>query len=263
MPNYVLTHDFAMRHGKRLPRVIATWQSLGDYFEDVQTSYSGLKHKHDAPAIKQLLLPDPKITDKLERFRTAIDTTEFVKSTRIIADTSGDSIDIGKYLSGEPECFDRYEKFHGTDIRIVFSPEVHVTSNSDALYLRGAAVMSLMDTLESQGNRVELWMGWDNTVNGKVYESRILVKRANDYTTAQQLAGVACDSRFLDTCEFNMISHFLQTSDVGYNAGISMEGDIVLSGNYKDMKHFDSIASCEKWVEGMKEKLSQGEKKIQ
>lgn len=236
------------------PRVIATWQSLGDYLEDVKEVFPTLPvgHRHASPAIQALLLPNPKITEKLERFRTQLDSTEFVKSTKLFNDTSGEAIDMGLYLSGVPECFIRSEKIHGSDVRLVFSPEVHVTSNPDALYLRGAAVLSIIDSLESQGNRVELWMGWDNTVGNRIYESRILVKKASDYATAQQLAGVSCDSRFLSTCEFNMIAHFLNTSNVGYNAGLSLKGDITIDGSYDSMSDFDSLEACIAWIEKMK-----------
>lgn len=243
------------------PRIIASWNSLGEYLEDVQKAYASLPVllRHDKPAIKAILLPDSKITDKLESFRMRLDSTEFVKSTRLVQTIGEGTLDVGLYLEGVPECFVKTEKLHGNDVRIVFSPEVHCTSNKDALYLRGAAVLSIIDSLESQGNRVELWMGWDNTVGAKDYESRILVKRANDYATAQQLAGVACDSRFLNSCEFNMISHFLNTSSVGHNAGHTMPGDIVLDGSYEAMKHFDSVESTLAWIKQVKSALASGE----
>ncbi len=255
--NYKLTHDTVKRDRYNRPRIIAHWDRLGDYLEDVQAVYPTLGGlEHSPPEIKELLLPDPKITEKLERFRTVLDRTELVKSTKLDLSVSDGTLDVGLYLSGVPECFVRLTKVHGTDIRIVFSPEVHYSSNPDALYLRGAAILSLMDSLESSGHRVELYMGWDNTVGSKVYESRILVKRTCDYSTAAQLAGVACDSRFLSTCEYNMIAHFLKTQSVGHNAGFSMPGDVVISGDYKDMAHFDSVKSTLKWIDGMKEKLA-------
>ena len=258
--NYSLTHDIV----RGLPRVVASWNSLGDYLEDVQAIYPSVtKYGHSAPQIQKLLLPDPKITEKLERFRATLDRTELVKSTKLELSVSDGTLDVGLYLSGEPECFVKITKVHGNDVRIVFSPEVHLSSNADALYLRGAAILSLMDSLESSGNRVELYMGWDNTVGSKVYESRILVKRTCDYATAAQLAGIACDRSFLLSCEYNMIAHFLKTGGVGGNHGLSIPGDIVISGEYSEMAHFDSTESTLAWIETMKAKLASRDGKIQ
>lgn len=260
--NCSITHDY--RDG--MPRIIATWQSLGDYLEDVQSAYNALpvQYRHGVPEIKAMLLPDPKITEKLEKYRANLDVTEFVKSTKLTQNIGEGTLDVGMYLSGTPECFIKSEKIHGNDVRIVYSPEVHCTSNDEALYLRGAAILSLIDSLESQGNRVELWMGWDNTIGNKIYESRIRVKRACDYATAQQLAGPCCNPAFLYSCEFNMIGHFLRTSKVGFNAGLSLEGDVVLSGNYEDMDHFDSVESTLAWIEKIKTQLaSRDAKKLQ
>lgn len=171
-------------------------------------------------------------------------------------DLAGGTLDVATYLSGTPECFSRIEPRKGKDIRIVFSPEVHVTSVTDAITMRGAAILSLVDSLESQGNRVELWLGWDNTVDGQKYESQILAKRSSDYLNVASLAAVCCDSDFLQTCEFNMIQHFLNTDCVGYNSGVTLAGDVVISGRYDEMHHFDSLDSCVKWIDQIKTKLA-------
>ncbi len=239
--------------------IIAEWRSLGDYMEDTLACYTGV---HDKPNVQKLLLPNPKITEKLEKFRLNLDQTEFVKSTKLEQSIGEGTLDVGLYLAGAPECFIKTTKYHGNDIRIVFSPEVHLTSNPDALYLRGAAILSLIDSLESQGNRVELWMGWNNTISSsKVYNSHILVKRAQDYATASQLAGVACDSSFLRTCEYNMIAHFLDTGSVGRNEGLrTVPCDVLISGAYDEMNAFDSVESTIEWIEGIKRALVVGGK---
>jgi len=202
--------------------------------------------------------PDPKILKKITSFTTRLNDSEFVNTRKRYFDVAGGSLDVATYLSGSPECFSQIQYKRGKDIRIVFSPEVHLSSNHDAIYLRGAAILSLIDSLESQGNRVELWLGWDNTVSSQKYESRICAKRSTDLLNISSLAVVCCDTDFLRTCEFNMIGHFLQTNSVGVNCGITLQGDIVLNGAYDNMAHFDTVESTLAWIDSLKAKLAEG-----
>ena len=239
---------------------IVTWASLESYLTDCdELSYA----PHGKPNTRKMRLPDPSILKRIQNFTTQLNTSEFINTRTRTMDVSGGSLDVATYLSGVPECFSRIVPRKGNDIRVVFRPEVHVDSDDDALYIRGAAILSLIDSLESKGNRVELWLGWDNTVAGQKYESRILAKRSTDYLNVTALAAVCCDASFLRTCEFNLIHHFLHTEGVGRNYGITLPGDVVISGRYDEMAHFRTLTSCEKWIDSMKNKLQDGEGKIQ
>jgi len=256
--NYI-THE---THPLSPKGCIVTWASLEDYLSDADIVGN---RGFGIPKTKQMRRPAPKVLDYMDKYNTLLNTSEFISSRVRSWDISSGSLDIPQYLSGEPEYFSRISYKKGRDVRIVFSPEVHVTSDSESLYYRGAAILSLIDSLESQGDRVELWLGWDNSVGGKRYESRILAKKTTELLNISSLAAVCCDSAFIRTCEFNMIQHFLPTSggSVGYNAGITLQGDVTLSGRYSEMHHFDTLDSCKKWIDNIKEKLSTSEGNLQ
>ncbi len=238
---------------------IVSWGSLEDYLTDCDLV--GDKG-HGKPNTKKMRQPDLSILERMEKYQTTLNESEFI-STRIRSwDVAGGSLDVPTYLSGAPEHFSRISYKQGKDIKIVFSPEVHRSSSSEAIYYRGAALLSLVDSLESLGNRVELWLGWDNTVPGAgKYESRIIAKKSSDYLNVASLAAVCCDTDFLRTCEFNLIQHFLPLAGgkVGINNGITLAGDVVISGRYDEMHHFNSLDSCKAWIDGIKQKLQNRE----
>jgi hypothetical protein len=237
---------------------------LEAYLTDVDEIYPTLGHlKHSKPNTLKMRTPNADILERISKYQAKFNQSKFISSRQRTYDVAGGSLDVPLMLSGVPEHFSQIHYKHGKNVKIVFSPEVHVTSNPEALYMRGAAILSLISSLESTGNRVELWMGWDNTVSPDKYESRIQIKKTSQRLNVSSLANVMCDASFLCSCEFNMISHFLRNKSVGYNSGITLTGDITLTGAYDDMHHFDSETACLAWIDSIKAKLSSGQGSLQ
>jgi len=80
-------------------------------------------------------------------------------------DLTGEYVDVGLHLCGDPECFGVE-----TDSPSLGDPVVRITVNraisgavsADALIARGTAIAAAVDVLESLGRRVELWTGDGN-----------------------------------------------------------------------------------------------------
>jgi len=244
---------------------IVSWTSLDAYLNDVDDVFPTLPHatKHARPQTKKMRTPDPAILERLSRYQTKFNQSEFVSTRQRTYDVAGGTLDVPLYLSGVPEHFAQITYQHGKDLKLVFSPEVHLSSDCEALYMRGAAILSLVSSLEQQGNRIEVWVGWDNSVGGEQYESRILVKKTNQRLNLVSLAAPFCDRAFLETCEYNMISYFLHTKGVGHNAGITLRGDITIDGRYDTMSNWDSEEKCLAWIETMKSNIATGKGKLQ
>jgi hypothetical protein len=245
-------------HPERLHRplsCIITWQSLEDYLTDAE------EHGAHKSITDKFRRPDHENAKHIKSFSTSLVNSELIPTRKRQWDIGGGTLDVGRYLSGEPECFASIQYQHGRNIRLVFSPEVHKTSHPLGLALRGGAVMGLVDALEAQGNSVEIWVGWDNTVGKDKYESRILLKRAGEYSSAPELAGPFCDRDFLQKCEFPLIRSLLQTYYVGINEGITLEGDIVIDGSWRSMRPFDSEESTRQWIVDMQARINSGQLK--
>jgi hypothetical protein len=73
-------------------------------------------------------------------------------------DYSGSFVDVGRYCDGEPECFGNFiEPENPTKvIRIEIAGAISHSVTAETARNRGAAVVALIDLLESQGYRCEL-----------------------------------------------------------------------------------------------------------
>lgn len=84
-----------------------------------------------------------------------------VKRQEIRYELSGGTVDIGRYLSGEPECFaewtDSESDIVGPKmIHIVFNFTVSGGISTETIRLRGAAIAALIQAFELAGRRVKL-----------------------------------------------------------------------------------------------------------
>ena len=74
---------------------------------------------------------------------------------------AGDEVDIGLYLSGEPECMIDWETRETPSFGKVVTIYCHLTGNcnvsADALFRRGSVAYLIIDALESCGIRCEVW----------------------------------------------------------------------------------------------------------
>lgn len=82
-------------------------------------------------------------------------------------DVSGGSVDIDRYLTGEPECLleliPRQVAQAGRAVRLVIHNGVRATVSPETYRRRGAAVVALIDALRQADHPLEIWAGSDAT----------------------------------------------------------------------------------------------------
>lgn len=129
----------------------------------------------------------------MELVDSAIETveTEFeMSSFSTYHDVAGSMVDIGRYLSGEPECMLEFAPLPtpaaGRVITLCASVSVSGAISADTLKRRGAAIAALAFALERLGFNTELYA--DDSSEGGSYkghtalaQTRVLIKGANDY----------------------------------------------------------------------------------
>jgi hypothetical protein len=84
-----------------------------------------------------------------------------IQKDSIVYDVEGIGIDIGEYVKGEPECWQRIETHivqgQGNRIlRLVMNGFFSAGVKQDVIIARGATVAALVELLEYAGNRVEV-----------------------------------------------------------------------------------------------------------
>ena len=114
-------------------------------------------------------------------------------------DLAGDVVDIGRYLTGEPEHWlteSIGEGHSGTVVKIVASVAVSGAVGHEAMFSRGAAVLAAVDAIETAGKRVELWIakGSQNHAGDKAWHWLVPVKAAGQPLDVDRLAFALCST---------------------------------------------------------------------
>ena len=101
----------------------------------------------------------PEGTRQVAQILTRIkNSEEEIEKPQILWDVEGDMVDIGRYVSGEPECMMRWEpeKTSKRIARILFPISVSGGVSTELMRWRGACVLALIDKLEAEGVRAHV-----------------------------------------------------------------------------------------------------------
>lgn len=139
------------------------------------------------------------------------------RSTSYTFDVAGEFVDVGRFLSGEPECFGSESQDYGNTVRPVVKIVANLAASGSvstkSLYVRGAAIVAAIDILESLGRRVEVWIAHGSTKSRRggqsnVHETHVLVKKADQPLDVDRLAfAVAHPSTLRRLCFSIMEQH--------------------------------------------------------
>jgi hypothetical protein len=139
--------------------------------------------------------------DRVNALRTTLDTAVqtlvAAKAATVMYDVDGDWVDIGRLVTGEPECCGSWDT-QGDDaknkvVRIVANVSVSWMVKQETIFARGAACLAAVDILESLGKRVELWVsvGLNDYRHGRV-DTHLIAKPAGQPVDTDRLAFVLC-----------------------------------------------------------------------
>jgi hypothetical protein len=110
----------------------------------------------------------------------------------------GDTIDMGRYLMGEPECFMEWRESEVSAagakvLKVAINISISSAIPADAIMRRGAAMIALVDLLEQAGRRCEVWVASATCSNGEHYrEFAVRLKEAGQPLETDRLAFAMC-----------------------------------------------------------------------
>lgn len=179
--------------------------SGGDASHDqVSNEWNGYTKSYDhAVSLTQKGWADgAKRVDALRReLDSAVQALVAAKAADINYDVQGDWVDLGRLVTGEPECCGAWQ-VQGDDnndkvIKIVANICVSAAVKTETIFARGAACLAAVDIIESLGRRVELWVGLGVSHNSRRIETHVLVKPASQPAELDRLAYVLCHASML------------------------------------------------------------------
>jgi hypothetical protein len=142
-----------------------------------------------------------KGAERVHALRTELDdavqSLVAAKAAAVSYDVDGDWVDIGRLLTGEPECCGAWQ-VQGDDrsdkvIKIIANVSVSWKVRQETIFARGAACLAAVDILESLGKRVELWVSIGiNDYRSGHSETHLLAKPASQPVDTDRLAFVLC-----------------------------------------------------------------------
>lgn len=177
---------------------------------------------------------------------------------------AGQSVDVGRFLSDDPECFRSrsYEEFKspGRVITLVCSVAFSCSISAEVIMQRGAMICALVDTIEMSGSRVEVicnctvsYGSNNNDRAGKAkskgwFEVEVLLKKAQQSLSMVDLAFCLAHPAMLRRMMFS-VAELEGWSDFahayGYPAQATEKGDVyieeVFSGEVRNNKAIEWV----------------------
>lgn len=189
--------------------------------------------------------------------KLARQVTDVIVVPTVEYDVSGDYVDVGAFLAGEPECMGNFV------MQEVERPVCHIVLNGifsgglsgDTMARRGAACLALVDALERSGRRCEVTLSVI-TGPGDPLEARVTLKRPDDTLNPGLLAFALChpaSSRRIGFSWLETLSASLREKHgIGRSYGAVVEtddqGDVYFGGLLYGEPQWNSDAAAEAWV---------------
>jgi hypothetical protein len=207
------------------------WTLGLDFKDSIKMAHAGwAKGMEKAESIASPIVD--KITGQIER-------------SNVVYDVEGEAIDIGAYLSNDPECFMRMENETVTSpcnspklVSIVCNVSPSAAVNAESIVNKGAHVMALVRTLEFAGHRVEVsivpWAFSANYQGRPVAGTVVTIKQFDEpldpALTIFALAHPAVSRRFGFLTLENMSREAQKKAGVGfgYPCNLKTSADIVI-----------------------------------
>lgn len=196
--------------------------------------------------------------EKMQVEINKLEMASHVKKPETYFDVTGDyGFDMGRVMSGEPECFmaeydTDNEKDHGRIIRIVVNNVISAAIPLPVIMRRGAAIIALIDALETANYRIELDMVCAAVVGRKCLTHIVPLKHADTDVSADQIAFAighpSIERRFnfiaIDLFEPNYSGHY----GYGMPVDIKSDADLYVPALNSMDANWHSIESVNKWI---------------
>lgn len=188
-----------------------------------------------------------------------------IEREKTFHDFSGSYVDVGRYVDGDPENMVEFEPCDalgpGNILKVVVSGSVSCGYTTDQIQRRGAAILALLDAIESTGARTEVILSTCTGSSGHCYESLVTIKKANEPLSLDAIVFAVCHpsmARRLDFSAREMLPYAEAVKVDTYGGyGMPMDalvhGDVHIDGLYGhgDAPYAESDEKAVKWVVDM------------
>lgn len=152
-----------------------------------------------------------RIADRLEsRFQT-------------LHNYSGFSVDMGRYLQGDPECMLDYvpeeQQAMGRVVKVVVNLAARWDIPAETILKRGVAVVALLDTLHKLGVGIELWAEESISKNSAKFSNRIKIHDSSQMLDINSVMFAVAHPAMLRRVIFSMQEQSAKAKQQGAHSG--------------------------------------------
>jgi hypothetical protein len=158
------------------------------------------------------------------------------RSTSYTFDVAGEFVDVGRFLSGEPECFGSESQECGNQnrpvVKIVANLAASGAVSPQSLFVRGAAIVAAIDVLEALGRRVEVWIAHGSTKRrgaDPVHESHVLAKQADQPLDIDRLSFAIAHPACLRRLCFSIMEQRGHLPNGTWPHSVTVAGDAIVT----------------------------------
>jgi len=238
------------------------------YGGKLDSSFFGVSSVAEAKKLATLGWPEGR--DKFRAIADSINVESHILKPEIVYDVVGDGgFDMGRVLAGVPESTMDWRETetqlanpNGQIIKILFNTVTSGMVSTKVIETRGAAVLALVDALESAGKRVELdalyYIGASYGVKAKKAHKIIVPLKKLDYAVQQdQIIYALAHPSFMRVYMFSLLamagpnghkSASLTCGSFGTERDYPLEADIVISSGYGLDGQWSSVANAKAWL---------------
>lgn len=173
-------------------------------------------------------------------------------------EVSGFEPDISRYLQGEPACmFEAALSSEDVCINLLVNVSFSAAIDQEKIFGRGAALLALVDALESKGKRVKI----DTVCAWSTHETYVSIKDHGERLDVDRMAFILAHEAYLRGVLFSFWKSFHETEDYGSQRPTDVTPPaqtIYPEKMLSSDKQWDTVESSTAWV--LAELVKQGVK---
>ena len=149
---------------------------------------------------------------------------------------SGDSVDMGRYMSGDPECMVDYvtepQARMGRVVKVIINGAMSCGISADDIIRRGVAVVALLDVIHKLGVGVELAVEMPVSNGSTRYSTLVKLHDSSEMLDINNMMYAVCHPSMLRRLAFGAIEQMPSEMFSNYRSGYGTPSEMQRKAGY-------------------------------
>lgn len=196
--------------------------------------------------------------------------SSMIERVEVSHDVEGHSIDVGRFVEGEPECWIKFENVIQEDsnghrlVRLVLNGAVSAGVSKDIIIQKGAAVVALAELLEYSGFRVQIDLIFliGSHIDNHILLSKTILKQYDQNLDINIITYALAHPSCARGLNFSIEEQFPKAIRTKYDISIyggygmptdkvndeTLKGDIYIGSSHAENSAWKNKTACDAWI---------------